>query len=352
MATLAKTLADVRQRIAQASKRGLNEQNTKATLIEPVLRALGWDTEDIDEVVHEYRVKRRDKPVDYGLLVLRTPRLFVEAKGLGENLNDRRWTNQIMGYAAVAGVKWIALTDGNEYRIYNAHAPVHVDEKLFRSVRVDSNDPLLEPTLRLLAKDQLAENRIEVLWRAQFVDRQVHAALNRLFSDEGDLLLVNYVAGKAENLSADEVRASLQRCRATFDFPEPPQGRKTPVAPGDDPSGDVADPPPATGVQIADLIRSGLIHPPSELERLYKGKLLKARIESGDRVVFGGKAYTSLSTAASMARATVIGMRADGNPPHTNGWTFWKVKDASGKHVMLDELRKTYLATKHAEKTG
>ena len=44
---LAKTLKEVRARIARASSHRLNEENTKATLIEPVLRALGWDTEDV-----------------------------------------------------------------------------------------------------------------------------------------------------------------------------------------------------------------------------------------------------------------------------------------------------------------
>ena len=38
-----------------------------------------------------------------------------------------------MGYAIVAGVEWVVLTDGNEYRIYNTHAPVPVAEKLFHS---------------------------------------------------------------------------------------------------------------------------------------------------------------------------------------------------------------------------
>src|SRR5436190_17249853 len=208
MAPLAKTLAEVRRRIASA-KRGLNEENTKATLIEPVLRALGWDVEDVDEVVREYRTKSRDKPVDYGLLALRTPRLFVEAKGLGGDLLDRRWTNQIMGYAAVAGVRWIVLTDGNEYRIYNSHAPVHVDDKLFRAVRIDAGHSGVEEILGLLAKDQLSENRIEELWRTQFVDRQVHAALDRIFTDEGELLIVNAVLGRADTLTAEEIRESL-----------------------------------------------------------------------------------------------------------------------------------------------
>jgi len=89
----------------------IGEQNTKASLIEPVIAALGWDTRDPDEVHREYRRRRSDNPVDFALL-LRTPRLFIEAKGFGENLDDPRWGNQIIGYASSAGVEWVALTDG------------------------------------------------------------------------------------------------------------------------------------------------------------------------------------------------------------------------------------------------
>jgi hypothetical protein len=331
---LSKTLAEVRGRVINHSKRGLNEQNTKATLIEPVLRTLGWNTEDVDEVAHEYRVKNRDKPVDYGLLTMRVPRLFVEAKGLGENLQDRRWINQIMGYAAVAGVRWIVLTDGNEYRIYNAHAPVHVDEKLFRTVKVDSDDSSVAPTLALLAKDQLVDNRIEELWRAQFIDRQVHAVLDRLFTGEGEMLLVNHVAGKVENLSTEEIRASLLRCRASFDFPEPSLGVIAPPI-----SKVEKTTRKASDISIADLIGAGLIRPPVELEREYKGRKLKARIEHDGNVSFDGKTYPSPSTAGGMARATVIGMRKNGQPPPTNGWTFWRLRTRDGESVELASLR-------------
>lgn len=57
-------LAEVRKRIARAGSNGLNEPNTKSTLIESVLRALGWDVEDVDEVAQEYRGRPKDKPVD------------------------------------------------------------------------------------------------------------------------------------------------------------------------------------------------------------------------------------------------------------------------------------------------
>ena len=341
---LAKTLRDVRARISRASSSRLNEENTKATLIEPVLRALGWDTEDVEEVVREYRIKSRDKPVDYGLLALRTPRLFVEAKGLGENLDDRRWANQIMGYAGVAGVQWIVLTDGNEYRLYNTHAPVSVEEKLFRTVRVTDDAPLLEETLELLAKDRMEENRIEVLWRAHFVDRHVRMAIEQLFSGEGDLLLVNFVAQHTKNLTPDEIRSSLKRCRVALDFPLAAEDvlRKAGPQPGKakrEPTGQRSE------VGLQDLISAGLLRPPVALERDYKGKRLTARIEPDGRISCLGKAYDSLSVAGGMARASVVGMRDNGAPPSTNGWTFWKMRDASGKLVEVDVVRKRYAET-------
>lgn len=68
---LADELARIADRVRKSAKSRLNEQNTKASLIEPVLRLLGWDTEDIDEVVREFRSKPKDTPVDYGLFTLR-----------------------------------------------------------------------------------------------------------------------------------------------------------------------------------------------------------------------------------------------------------------------------------------
>jgi predicted type IV restriction endonuclease len=51
------------------------EENAKATLIEPVLEALGSNIRDGDEVHREYRSKSGDNPVDYALKIMRTPRL-------------------------------------------------------------------------------------------------------------------------------------------------------------------------------------------------------------------------------------------------------------------------------------
>lgn len=342
MNELANTLDEVRSRIRHGEKHALNEQNTKATLIEPVLRALGWNIEDVEEVVREFKTMKRDKPVDYGLLLLRKPRLFIEAKALGSNLDDRRWANQIMGYASVAGVEWMVLTDGNEYRIYNTHAPVAVDEKLFRSVKVTDPGADVAQTLELLAKGRLEENRIEVLWRAQFIDRQVEAALYRAFAPDNDMLLVNYVAGQTENLTAEEIRDSLRRCHVSLDFPlllDLPA--PVPKAPGK--GGKAKSPPASIDVALQDLVASGLLPPGTKLARIYKGKPLTATVDSDGRVRFAGEIYNSPSMAAGAARATVIGVGKDGKLPPTNGWTFWEANVGSGKPQELSALRAKFL---------
>ena len=86
MADLESTLLTVRDRIARHQRENIGEQDTKAALIVPVLRALGWDVEDLEDVKLEYRRRPADNPVDYALFLLRSPRLFIEAKSLGTPL--------------------------------------------------------------------------------------------------------------------------------------------------------------------------------------------------------------------------------------------------------------------------
>ena len=101
---LRQVLRDVTAKIRRYQGKSIGEQNTKASLIDPVLEALGWDIRDFEEVHREYKAKPKDKPVDYALQMLRKPRLFLEAKGLGEDLSDRKWISQVLWYATVAGV--------------------------------------------------------------------------------------------------------------------------------------------------------------------------------------------------------------------------------------------------------
>jgi len=358
MNDLGPAIAIVRARITKFGGQTIGEENTKHALIEPVLRALGWDVEDLDEVRCEYKLKQADNPVDYALFVHGGLRLLVEAKALGENLT--KYAHQIMGYAGVAGiVEWIVLTDGNEYRIYNAYAPVPIDQKLFKRVAVASDEPGLTDTLGLLSKAQLQGTVIDDLWRAYFVDRQVKKAVEDLSGLEAPTDFVNLVRKRVPALSPAEVRQSLGRATLSLDYPAfklaqtVPAGPKAPIGPaavvpiaakdvGDKDSG--AGKTPWRHVTLKDLISSGVIVLPLDLMTTYRGHQLTARIEADATVTWNGSAYDSLSTAGGMARKSIVGAPPGREYPRTNGWTFWRFRDADGQLVIVDVLRQRHFA--------
>jgi hypothetical protein len=278
----------------------------------------------------------------------------VEAKALGQNLDDRKWSSQIMGYATVAGVKWVVLSDGDEYRIYNACVDVPVEEKLFRTVRISDIHSGAEETLGLLSKDRIRDNDIETLWKAHFVDRQVRVALEELFAAEADSSLLRLLKKRVKELSPRDIRTSLARVRVRFDFRIEPE---TPVAVGDKraegakkawdtrrKSRPVSEPKRPermkafVGVSLKDVIAAGLLKVPLKLTVHYKRHDLEADLLPDGTVNFQGKNYPSCSAAAEVARSTVTGRRMS-----TNGWTFWKHHDEGGKLVLLDVARQGYL---------
>jgi len=366
MGELTQVLEDVRNKIAQYQGKEMNEQNTKRALIDPVLCALGWKVGNLEEVSQEYKRRSNHKPVDYALFLLRTPKLFVEAKALGQGLDAPKWTNQIMGYAAVGGVKWVVMSNGEEWRIYNACVEVPVEEKLFRSVRLsDPTSPTAE-TLALLSKHRIRDNDIEVLWKAHFVDRQVLSALEQLFLPDPDPSLVRLVKRRVRELSSKEIHASLNRVRARFDFPVEPDLRHIGHGKGGkhNPSrslaaqrawetrrckkGDLANmqvagkkSPKSLVVSLLDLIEAGLLKPPLKLTKHYKGKDLEAKLLPDGAVRFQGKKYETCSKAATFARGTIAGRRMN-----TNGWTFWRYLNQDGKLVPLNNARQALLKRK------
>jgi hypothetical protein len=354
MSDLEVELATVRDRIAKYQRQGLGEQDTKAALIVPILRALGWDIEDLEDVKLEYRRRPSDNPVDYALFLLRTPRLFIEAKSLGSHLGDGKWASQILNYATVAGVEWVALTDGDEWRIYNSHAPVPVEQKLFRVVHVADPDAQAEQTLKLLAKAQMADHLIDAFWKSDFVDRQIRDALGHLFGPEPDPSLVRLIRARATGLDPAEVRASLGRLRTTFDFPvvatptveraaEPrgPRPVKGELATATQPAAQkMGSGTPWRQVTLGQLITAGLVRVPFDIEHRYLKTQLTARIEDASRIVFQGRGYDSLSLAGGMARKSVGGQFPGPKIPPTNGWTFWQFRGSDGVLHVLDDLRR------------
>jgi hypothetical protein len=340
---------DVVAKIRRYQDRCIGEQNTKASLVEPVLEALGWDVRDPDEVFREFKAKSVDSPVDYALTILRKPRLFVEAKGLGEALTNRKWVSQVLSYATIAGVEWCVLSDGDEYRFYNANAPLDAEEKLFCRVKLAEGDETeTVKTLMLISRSNMEENLLDVLWNAHYVDRRVKHTLQELFSTP-DKSLIRLIRHREPKLTPKEIVESLRRLDLRFE-----SATQVPTMTSTIPQEQRSSPSPSArrkaritrrqrgkkhfGISLAKLIEESYLSPPIRLFRKYRGRVMEAMLFPDGSVEFQGHRYPTCSAAAEFARSTVTGRRMN-----TNGWSFWQYQDGKGKTETLLDVRQRYL---------
>jgi predicted type IV restriction endonuclease len=146
----------------KASKAG-NEANTKVLCIEPLLASLGWDPGDLDVVEREYRVYDGTS-LDYALKIDEEPRLFVEAKGVGKNLDDKQFIAQAVNYANNEGKQWCVLTNGLVWRVYKTNEPVPMEQKLLFEVDLGAVDTTAiddAKSLGLIARQSIIEGALD-----------------------------------------------------------------------------------------------------------------------------------------------------------------------------------------------
>lgn len=222
MSTLSDVISKATDRVRDYHDRRvrLTESDTIRVLILPVLEALSWDLQDVEEVRSEYRHASTDNPVDYALFLHATPKLFVEAKALGVSLDDRKPLLQTLNYANTAGVDWCVLTNGAEWRIYKVHAPVAAEEKLFLTARLDEMAEDTGPiaaTLSLLSRDRMRARALDALWSEWRVDRAVERVLDTITEDDA---FVRLLTKRADGITQGEVRASLKRAGLRSFYPE------------------------------------------------------------------------------------------------------------------------------------
>ena len=114
-----------------------NEAQTRLSLIDPLLRALGWDTADPALVRPEYVVGGRR--ADYALMNAQGEVVvFLEAKNLGEQLANHR--SQVVAYASELGIRFPALTNGNEWEVYDNSQLVPIEQRLVLNVSIANAD--------------------------------------------------------------------------------------------------------------------------------------------------------------------------------------------------------------------
>ena len=123
-------LCDVLTQIRESAKQyqttlTKSEASTRAVLIDPILRTLGWDTAnthmvEIEKVFGSVRA-------DYALYDSnKEPKIIVEAKALGTNLVQPSLVMSLVAYAFQFQLDDVFLTDGLVWHHYNNFQPKNV----------------------------------------------------------------------------------------------------------------------------------------------------------------------------------------------------------------------------------
>lgn len=95
-----------------------NETATRTQIVEPVLRALGWDTENPEEVRPDYSTDE-GRP-DYTLLQHGKKHLFVEVKKLSVDIERKEILRQLAHYCFGEGMRYGLLTNGAVWVLFKA----------------------------------------------------------------------------------------------------------------------------------------------------------------------------------------------------------------------------------------
>lgn len=129
----------VRGYISDGRLAACDETNTKATAIEPILRELGWNMADLDEVKREYPIRGRS--IDFLLFCDDAAKVIVEAKRGNQSLH--RHQEQLQDYAGFAlaeRVEIAILTNGAEWWYYLPFRTASWEQRRVATVEFSQQD--------------------------------------------------------------------------------------------------------------------------------------------------------------------------------------------------------------------
>jgi predicted type IV restriction endonuclease len=204
----------------EASQLSLSEAETKRALVDDIFAAIGWDMSDPFSVRREWRKYPDDNPMDYAFMVNGVPRLLVEAKKLKENMDDKKWRDQMLFYSSQSGVKWCALTNGDIIRAYNSLAAEAAADKLLFEIEIKTIDTLaglpidaFMEKLSLLSEDSLREEKIDGVWDSVYTIRKV---FDYLRINKEDIVDDIVKSAKLTEKSVSKVLDQIMKLRESF----------------------------------------------------------------------------------------------------------------------------------------
>jgi len=154
-----------------------NEMAVRSQIIEPILRGLGWNTENPEEV--QPNVSTEEGIPDYSLLKNDRKVLFIEAKKLSVDVEQREVIRQLAKYCFGEGMKYGVLTNGAIWILFRAFQEgTTMADRIVWKADIE-NDEITATIRRLnaISKDNITdvENLIKKL---QILDEIWHSLLD------------------------------------------------------------------------------------------------------------------------------------------------------------------------------
>jgi hypothetical protein len=151
----------------EARERGANESDTVMYLVKFFEEVLGYDSLR-GEISKELAIK--DRYCDLALKVDGAVRLLVEAKAAGLKGLVEKHIEQAENYASRAGICWVLLTNGLEWRLY--HLTFNEGEGIAHDVafeanlvtELDSDPEALWAKLAVLSRAAMKKDDLEQFW--------------------------------------------------------------------------------------------------------------------------------------------------------------------------------------------
>lgn len=194
MNELIKCIKDLQLKLDKHQNTNIKEYPTRTIFIDPLLKALGWDVLDPDEVELEYPTID-GKSVDYALKINKRPVLFIEAKPLDDPLTDVKSITQVVSYSANAGIDWCILTNGITYKVYKSTEKAEAPQKLLFEVSIAPKDTegmtiqQIAEQLSRFSHNAMAEGVLDEIGQQIFITGKVRKALDKLFIEPPNNLI-------------------------------------------------------------------------------------------------------------------------------------------------------------------
>jgi len=148
-----------------------NESAVRTQLIEPVLKALGWKTEDPTHLAINSHLDDGDIP-DYTLLINSEIITFLEAKKMSVNIHES--ITQLVKYCLKEGKEYGILTNGNDWMLIKTFEKnTKLIDRIIWEITIDTDEiSRIQAYLSLISRDQInslpmiieSEKEIEKFW--------------------------------------------------------------------------------------------------------------------------------------------------------------------------------------------